>query len=117
MQSAKLDETTELDSGNIEKLAQEVAELSNKHGLTTVDGCCGTDNRHIQCIYFSQTNLLFILNYLNRWSKEKQIKDHIIIKIKLAAQENLYHIICRHEQSPTMVFPSTAIKHRPEANY
>ena len=47
---AELDEATELDSGNIEELAEEVADMVNKYDLTIVGGCCGTDNRHIQAM-------------------------------------------------------------------
>lgn len=47
---AELDEATELDSGNIEELANEVADLASKYNLTTVGGCCGTDDRHIDAI-------------------------------------------------------------------
>lgn len=47
---AELDEAEELDCGDVEGLAKEVAHLKLKHGLTTVGGCCGTDNRHIEAM-------------------------------------------------------------------
>ena len=50
MSHAELDEAEELDAGNIDELAGEVAELSTKYNLTTIGGCCGTDNRHMQAI-------------------------------------------------------------------
>ena len=47
---AELDESTELDYGNIEELAGEVAALKQKYGLTVIGGCCGTDARHLDAM-------------------------------------------------------------------
>ena len=50
MSHAELDEAEELDAGNIDELAEEVADLSKKYNLTIIGGCCGCDNRHIQAM-------------------------------------------------------------------
>ena len=50
MSHAELDEAEELDAGNIDELAGEVAAMSAKYGLTIIGGCCGTDNRHIDAM-------------------------------------------------------------------
>ena len=50
MSHAELDEAEELDAGNIDELAGEVAELTAKYNLTTIGGCCGTDNRHMEAM-------------------------------------------------------------------
>ena len=47
---AELDEAEDLDAGNIDELASEVAAMSTKYGLSIIGGCCGTDNRHIEAM-------------------------------------------------------------------
>lgn len=46
----ELDNSTELDRGNAQELAQELAELRSAHNLTLLGGCCGTDVEHIAAI-------------------------------------------------------------------
>lgn len=48
---AELDESTELDAGNPQELAQQYRELRQRlPQLNIVGGCCGTDYRHIEAI-------------------------------------------------------------------
>jgi len=48
---AELNEATELDAGDPWELALEYDELMDKlPALTVLGGCCGTDERHIECI-------------------------------------------------------------------
>ena len=44
---AELDEATELDRGEPNELARELAELQRDYDLRLVGGCCGTDAEHI----------------------------------------------------------------------
>jgi S-methylmethionine-dependent homocysteine/selenocysteine methylase len=48
---AELNESTELDIGNISELALEHAQLKKRFtDLNVMGGCCGTDHRHIEQI-------------------------------------------------------------------
>jgi homocysteine S-methyltransferase len=48
---AELDESTELDMGNPEELAEQYRELrAVLRRLSVVGGCCGTDHRHVEAI-------------------------------------------------------------------
>jgi S-methylmethionine-dependent homocysteine/selenocysteine methylase len=48
---AELDESTELDDGNLEELAGHYRELKRKlPQLNVLGGCCGTDHRHVEAI-------------------------------------------------------------------
>ncbi|MFN2427345.1 MAG: homocysteine S-methyltransferase family protein [Candidatus Binatia bacterium] len=47
---AELDNSTELDRGNPDTLAREVAGLHRAYDLTVVGGCCGTDAEHVAAI-------------------------------------------------------------------
>lgn len=47
---AELDEAEELDYGNIEELAGEVASQKERYNLAYIGGCCGTDNRHLEAM-------------------------------------------------------------------
>ena len=47
---AELDNSTELDRGDPQALAKEVAELREAYDLRVVGGCCGTDHEHIAAI-------------------------------------------------------------------
>lgn len=46
----ELDDSTELDRGDIDDLAREVAEMHATYGLGVVGGCCGTDHEHLAAI-------------------------------------------------------------------
>lgn len=47
---AELDECTELDRGNPDELASELAALRREFGLRILGGCCGTDGEHVAAI-------------------------------------------------------------------
>ena len=48
---AELDEAEDLDDGDIEQLAGQLADLADAvPQLTILGGCCGTDSRHIAAI-------------------------------------------------------------------
>jgi homocysteine S-methyltransferase len=47
---AELDESPELDRGDPEALAGELADLKRRFGLRVGGGCCGTDAEHIAAI-------------------------------------------------------------------
>ena len=47
---AELDNSTELDRGEPDRLASEMAALRRAHGFTIVGGCCGTDAEHLRLI-------------------------------------------------------------------
>jgi S-methylmethionine-dependent homocysteine/selenocysteine methylase len=44
---AELDESTELDRGDVAALARHMAELRDTFDLAVVGGCCGTDHEHL----------------------------------------------------------------------
>lgn len=46
----ELDESSELDRGDVGELAQEVAAMRRTYGLAVVGGCCGTDAEHLAAI-------------------------------------------------------------------
>ena len=54
---AELDESTELDRGNPEELAREMAELRARYGLRVIGGCCGTDVEHLSAIAAAPTTM------------------------------------------------------------
>jgi homocysteine S-methyltransferase len=47
---AQLDETTELDRGDIDELASLYGDLGRQLDLRVVGGCCGTDDEHVAAI-------------------------------------------------------------------
>lgn len=47
---AELDESEEVDNGDIEELGRALAAWNKNNGIVVVGGCCGTDVRHIQSI-------------------------------------------------------------------
>lgn len=48
---AELDESTELDAGEPEQLAQDYLAIRERlPHLTVLGGCCGTDHRHVACV-------------------------------------------------------------------
>ncbi len=46
----ELDKSTELDRGDVDELAREMAELSEAFDLRVIGGCCGTDQEHLAAI-------------------------------------------------------------------
>ena len=46
----ELDDSTELDRGDVEELAREVADMKGAFGLKLIGGCCGTDHEHVSAI-------------------------------------------------------------------
>jgi homocysteine S-methyltransferase len=46
----ELDESSELDRGDVRELAREVRAMRETYGLTLVGGCCGTDAEHLAAI-------------------------------------------------------------------
>ena len=50
MSHAELDESPELDRGDVDELAREVASMHEAYSLRVVGGCCGTDHEHIAAI-------------------------------------------------------------------
>lgn len=46
----ELDNSTELDRGDIRALAREMAEMRKTYGLRVIGGCCGTDHEHLAAI-------------------------------------------------------------------
>ena len=49
MSHAELDEAPELDAGDPDELAQQLADL-RPLGVSVLGGCCGTDVRHIRAL-------------------------------------------------------------------
>ena len=47
---AELDESTELDRGDVSRLAQEIEAMRRDFDLWVVGGCCGTDHEHLRAI-------------------------------------------------------------------
>jgi homocysteine S-methyltransferase len=47
---AELDNSTELDRGDISRLARDMGALASRYQLTIYGGCCGTDAEHLQRI-------------------------------------------------------------------
>ena len=47
---AELDESTELDRGDVSRLAQEIEAMRRDFDLWVVGGCCGTDHAHLRAI-------------------------------------------------------------------
>jgi S-methylmethionine-dependent homocysteine/selenocysteine methylase/phospholipid N-methyltransferase len=47
---AELDNSTELDRGNTDELARELARMQEIYDLRVVGGCCGTDHEHLAAI-------------------------------------------------------------------
>ena len=43
----ELDNSTELDRGDVFGLAHEMAEMHSEYGLQVIGGCCGTDHEHL----------------------------------------------------------------------
>jgi S-methylmethionine-dependent homocysteine/selenocysteine methylase len=46
----ELDESPELDRGDVGELARAVAQMRETYGLRVVGGCCGTDHEHLTAI-------------------------------------------------------------------
>jgi len=46
----ELDDSTELDRGDVDELAREMAALRKTYDLAIVGGCCGTDHEHLAAI-------------------------------------------------------------------
>lgn len=46
----ELDDSSELDRGNSDELAREIASMQATYGLRVVGGCCGTDHEHLTAI-------------------------------------------------------------------
>ena len=46
----ELDNSTELDRGDVQQLARQMAEMQAEFGLRVVGGCCGTDHEHLAAI-------------------------------------------------------------------
>ena len=46
----ELDNSPELDRGDIHELAKDLADMKEKFGLHVVGGCCGTDHEHLAAI-------------------------------------------------------------------
>ena len=46
----ELDNSTELDRGDIEELAKQIAAMCADHDLRVIGGCCGTDPEHIKAM-------------------------------------------------------------------
>jgi len=46
----ELDNSTELDRGEIQQLAERVAEMRTSYGLRVIGGCCGTDHEHLAAL-------------------------------------------------------------------
>ena len=46
----ELDNSPELDRGNISELAMSLADMRKEFGLHVVGGCCGTDHEHIAAL-------------------------------------------------------------------
>lgn len=49
----ELDNSTELDRGNVQELAREIAGMRETYGLRAIGGCCGTDHEHLAAIAVS----------------------------------------------------------------
>ena len=43
----ELDNSTELDRGDVDELGREMAHMQSKYNLRVIGGCCGTDHEHI----------------------------------------------------------------------
>lgn len=50
MSHAELDESEELDAGDVPGLARQLADLQRSAHLTVLGGCCGTDVRHVRAL-------------------------------------------------------------------
>jgi S-methylmethionine-dependent homocysteine/selenocysteine methylase len=46
----ELDNSTQLDRGDTDELARELASMQKSYGLRVVGGCCGTDHEHLTAI-------------------------------------------------------------------
>lgn len=46
----ELDNSTELDRGDIEELSRAMADMRETYGLKVIGGCCGTDHEHLAAI-------------------------------------------------------------------
>ena len=44
---AELDNSTELDRGDVQALGQQMIEMQSKYDLRVIGGCCGTDHEHV----------------------------------------------------------------------
>jgi S-methylmethionine-dependent homocysteine/selenocysteine methylase len=53
---AELDESTELDRGDIGELAELYGQLNTALHLRVVGGCCGTDDEHVRTIHRALSN-------------------------------------------------------------
>jgi hypothetical protein len=68
------------------------------------------------CLFFSDKSIVLFEFLTVGEKRSKKIKGPHHYQGHESGTKNLYHI-CHHKQSPTMGFPPSSLKHRPEANF